>query len=268
MGWIRTINAVQKLWEHLKNKYKIKSLSTRRLNQDVLENCFGCIRYSCGSSYNPTVSQFIAGVKTAIISNLKHSGYRRNCEDDEFVLANNLETFLTHSEDNLIEEEPNYDIGNYVNDVSDAIENIEQATSEAQACAYVCGFLVKKLNIQCNTCKQIFLSPDHQSVHIFTEFRELDPNNTSLNYVCKKFVESVEISASIIKRELNVDSKKMSILKHLEFVVKNSVDFNYLLKCQDHYLKNLENIVHSICFICLKRFLVIKNRDLKKETDK
>lgn len=45
-GWIQTMNAIEKLWKNLQAK-NIKSLSTRRLNQDPLEDCFGCIRYNC-----------------------------------------------------------------------------------------------------------------------------------------------------------------------------------------------------------------------------
>ncbi|CAH2085875.1 unnamed protein product [Euphydryas editha] len=63
-GWIHTLNAIERLWNNLQAK-NIKSLSTRRLNQDPLENCFGCIRYNCGCNYNPTIEQFVAGVKTA-----------------------------------------------------------------------------------------------------------------------------------------------------------------------------------------------------------
>ncbi|XP_052747040.1 uncharacterized protein LOC112046793 [Bicyclus anynana] len=64
-GWIRTIRAVERLWHNLQ-KLNINALATRRLNQDPLENLFGCIRGHCGSNPNPNVPQFIAGLKTSI----------------------------------------------------------------------------------------------------------------------------------------------------------------------------------------------------------
>lgn len=91
-GWIQTINAVERVFKNLL-KENITTLSTRRLNQDPLENFFGCVRYNSGSNDNPTISQFVAGVKTAIISNLKHTGRNKNCENDDSILNNNLSTF-------------------------------------------------------------------------------------------------------------------------------------------------------------------------------
>lgn len=60
----------------------MKSLETRRLQQDALENLFGCIRANCGCNMNPTAVQFVAGFKTAILSNLAHITIG-NCESDE-----------------------------------------------------------------------------------------------------------------------------------------------------------------------------------------
>ncbi|KAG7295057.1 hypothetical protein JYU34_022527 [Plutella xylostella] len=92
-GWIHTMNGIERLFKKLQ-LLKIKSLSTRRLNQDALENFFGCIRYNCGSNVTPTIEQFIAGVKMAIIANLRHTGQKKNCEDDSSILSNNLTCFL------------------------------------------------------------------------------------------------------------------------------------------------------------------------------
>lgn len=87
------LTAMERLWNNL-NIAGIQSLSTRRVNQDPLEIFFGCVRYNCGSNYNPTISQFVAGFKTAIIANLRHSSPQKNCEEDDGILSNNLKTFL------------------------------------------------------------------------------------------------------------------------------------------------------------------------------
>lgn len=92
------MTGVERLWRNLKQKHpKIGSLSTRRLQQDALENCFGCVRSNCGANCNPTVSQFVAGLKTGIISNLSTPNPAANCENDESVVLDNLNLFFTHN---------------------------------------------------------------------------------------------------------------------------------------------------------------------------
>ncbi|CAF4918528.1 unnamed protein product [Pieris macdunnoughi] len=56
-GWIWTINGVERLFKQFANE-GIKSRATRRLQQDPLENLFGCIRGNCGSNSNPTVGTY------------------------------------------------------------------------------------------------------------------------------------------------------------------------------------------------------------------
>ncbi|CAF4918547.1 unnamed protein product [Pieris macdunnoughi] len=56
-GWIWTINGVERLFKQFANE-GIKSRVTRRLQQDPLENLFGCIRGNCGSNSNPTVGTY------------------------------------------------------------------------------------------------------------------------------------------------------------------------------------------------------------------
>lgn len=91
---IKTLNAVERLSSNLEKRYKVKSLSTRRLNQDPLKNCFGCIRSNCGSNPNPNTVQFVAALKTAIIGNLLHSSRNKNCKDDNNVILNDLKSFF------------------------------------------------------------------------------------------------------------------------------------------------------------------------------
>lgn len=82
------------LWESLRQKHpSIKSLATRRLQQDALENLFGCIRANCSSNCSPTNGQFIADLKTSILSNLSHVDYG-NCELDSNLFEKDGETSM------------------------------------------------------------------------------------------------------------------------------------------------------------------------------
>lgn len=93
-GWLRTIHAIEKLRININYKYIIQTLPVRRLNQDPLENCFGCIRSNCRSNPNPTSSQFVAMLKTSLITNLININKNRNCLDDNNDVLNNFKIFL------------------------------------------------------------------------------------------------------------------------------------------------------------------------------
>lgn len=97
-GWIWTLNGIERLWHNLTLKHKIKSIATQRLQQDALENLFGCIRGNCGSNANPTCGQFVAGLKTSILSRLANMGTTGNCKTDNNVIINNFDTLLSVSQ--------------------------------------------------------------------------------------------------------------------------------------------------------------------------
>lgn len=82
IGWVWTLNGVELIFKKLVKDHNVRSLATRRLQQDPLENLFGCIRGNCGSNTNPTTGQFVDGLKTAILSRLAHIGTTGNCEID------------------------------------------------------------------------------------------------------------------------------------------------------------------------------------------
>lgn len=264
-GWIQTINAIERLWKNLQ-KLEITSLATRRLNQDPLENFFGCIRYSCGSNNNPTYQQFVAGVKTAIISNLRHSGRNKNCEDDTAVLANNFKSFFIGETPKKNSEfgksiDFEYNLEELEIVVADAVEEIDQATSESQACGYVSGFIFNKLRHNaCHECREAFLTDSRETIHLFTSFREYGCNE-SLNYCNKSFITCIEIMASLtnnfLKSNASTSQLKAKVITQLDVV-----DFSFLSKCETHYDSNIIFIKTSIFFICVKRFLILRNREI------
>ncbi|KAM7294400.1 uncharacterized protein ISCGN_023906 [Ixodes scapularis] len=67
--------------------------SLRRLQQDPLENLFGIVRQQHGCNDNPTVFQFIAGLKHIMLGKLFKLSESTNCEDDTSFLLAELSTF-------------------------------------------------------------------------------------------------------------------------------------------------------------------------------
>lgn len=264
-GWIHTLNAIEKLWKNLQGM-NIERLFTRRLNQDPLENCFGCIRYSCGSNTNPTIAQFVAGIKTAIITNLRHSGQKKNCQDDSAILCNNLSHFLTADiSNNAHLDRIDFEAEQLQSDISDAAEAIEQGTPEGQACGYVCGFIFKKSNYKdCPDCRRAFLTDSPETIHIFTSFREYDSVHNSLNYVNKNVVQCVETSATIINKYLKTDAYKDNVRENI-ITLLNNVDFSFLDVCKPHLVYNIKHIKTCTFFICIKRYTILKIESLTKK---
>ena len=93
VGWLENITSVRGLWSDLRRDFQWEYLNLRKLNQDPLENLFSVIKQN--GHKVPTVTQFVAGLKTAIVTNLRNSGVRgANCEDDNGSLLTNLNDFL------------------------------------------------------------------------------------------------------------------------------------------------------------------------------
>ncbi|CAH2227295.1 jg20103 [Pararge aegeria aegeria] len=144
IGWQWTLNGIQ---------MSIKSLATRRLQQDPLENLFGCIRGNCGSNCNPTSGQFVAGLKTSILSNLSHIG-GGNCElDSNEVIIGNFKLLLSNGTilKSYTEEAATSSSVWKLNDC-DIHQEVLEESGELQACAYFCGFLIKNYK---NACEKL-----------------------------------------------------------------------------------------------------------------
>lgn len=103
-----------------------------------------------------------------------------------------------------------------VSTLDEFVENVEcnfrnidtpEYSGEMQACAYVCGYIAKKMAITCNQCKNIILTdPNTEVFHLFTTFKEYDDIKTSLKYIQRNFCETVETAANIINDYLNKSS--------------------------------------------------------------
>ncbi|KAK3918525.1 LOW QUALITY PROTEIN: Ubiquitin carboxyl-terminal hydrolase 36 [Frankliniella fusca] len=90
-GWIDNIKCFQRIWKNLHDNFNIRDLNLRTLNQDPIENFFSIIRSTNSSNRNPTVQQFIASMKTAIVNKLSSSFIKgKNCADDPAALLSDM----------------------------------------------------------------------------------------------------------------------------------------------------------------------------------
>lgn len=255
------------------------TLSTRKLNQDPLENCFGCVRSNCGCNPNPTVSQFVAALKTSLITNLINNNKNRNCLDDKNDILNNFKTFLTQNaiDENVISEHdvevstpcPDITFSSILLEKEDFEEmEISQGSGEMQACAYVCGFIYKNMTPNCSKCKSVMLSdPNTEVCHLFTSFKEYSNLKASLNYVNTDFCQVVENAAILINNYLNENAHTAKIKYNLKKICE-PINKDWLRGCEDHFTKNCQQIIDSTIAICIKRFCKIKNQCFSEAASK
>lgn len=270
-GWLRTLNAIERVYKNLE-KYNLKSLSPRRLNQDPLENCFGCIRSNCGSNPNPTSVQFIAALKTGMITNLINNNKNRNCADDNNDLLGNFKVFIEkgcEEQDNAPSSAP---ILERVHGAEEEdVQNIEipQCSGEMQACAYVCGFIIKHLDLNCELCKKIMLADQNTEVfHLFTSFKEYNDRTPSLKYVKPSFCSAVENAATLINNYLKENSHKENVKLSIKQICENKTNFDWLRGCIEHYENNKNKIIESTIAVCIKRYCIKINREFTEEASK
>ncbi|KAL1492871.1 hypothetical protein ABEB36_011048 [Hypothenemus hampei] len=99
-GWIQTIYGLRRIWLDL-DKDLFKFLSPRYLNQDCIENFFGCIRNNLGRNRNLSADHFLRSFKTLLINNLtspRSAGF--NCENGQSDgLLTNLKEFFYFKDD-------------------------------------------------------------------------------------------------------------------------------------------------------------------------
>jgi len=141
-GWIKTINSVTQLFLYLREKYDLKFLLTRRLNQDCLENFFGVIRTKGGCCDNPTAVQFVNHFKRVCCTSLLLQVTTGNTAADDDQMLINLKSCLSLK--NVTKHSSvKHNVSN-LNKVSVSDFTI-RSMPEQNAFVYVCGYLLKKM---------------------------------------------------------------------------------------------------------------------------
>lgn len=136
---------------------------------------------------------------------------------------------------------------------------MSQCSGEMQACAYVCGFMIKRLGPNCKQCLTAMLADQNTEVsHLFTSFKEYENMHSSLFYVSQNFTKTVETAATIVNQYLNVQGCEVNIKKTLKQILIRDIDFQWLHYCTDiaHFEYNKLYIIISTISICLKRHCI------------
>jgi hypothetical protein len=191
-----TINGTFQVWKSVQPS--IQFLCTRRLNQDPLENFFGCIRQQGGNCDTPTPIQFTRAFRKLFYDNYL-SPSNTNCAAD-------LDAMLVRCKDTRKTTEPaaSNEIATTVpfqiEEVDYQLPLVEQNLMKANAITYVTGYLLRKClqKHNCQVCSKVLSNQNEldSSDKLFCYFKAYDskkslyggltvPTTSLIQYVTK-----------------------------------------------------------------------------------
>lgn len=258
-NWVKTLRGFIYIWKKV-NACGFKYLCTRRINQDPVENFFGCIRSHGVRNINPSCYSFICSFKTLIINNFSspHSP-NANCEEDDNKVLNSLKSLLTVDRD-----EGGNDI--LVNlDVSDIEFNNVTDPGIVSTHAYIAGYIakgIKKKIDDCQTCMNqlqaapsSFPSEEHSLIQereywakslirTKTQFRRMFTNMTILfNQVIRQIILKNNIKKQLKFIFLNKLYNPFLCKEHNIFDLYIDIFLNFFIFT---YLKNINSILKGL----------------------
>lgn len=250
-----TVAGVIGMWERLGGELGI--LSTRRLQQDALENFFGVVRQRGGQNDAPNPTQFRNAYRQASVNSLLQAPASANCEPDTDSLVNILtsETARVNRPHPAVTVTTNFAPG-CVFDVP-----IDVATSNVLA--YIAGYLVRKgcEGHTCSVCTSVLVTGDKTATcdrDTFTELKsftgEVDGDVGSLHVVSDMFYDFVCRAYTIGQSLAPSMLTGTGIVRRLSTCLESSDEHNALLRvlCPGNVLGKMGEIfmrmqVHKLC---------------------
>lgn len=257
-GMKLTLNAVIQLCDELfaEEEGHVKFLTTRKLNQDKLENTFSIVRQKGGYNRNPSVAELNSIFAKIMTSKLIRSSINTNCEFDDDQVT--LETAIELATQELLHGKQDSDVKA---DFYSEKENFEdccltfQASNEMPiieeaSVRYVAGFVAHKIlpKIGCHDCKEIIQKDSEvlsspSELFIFYKNYNKDTNFGSLFAPSAAFYEACCTHVNVFKY---IFANKPSILGIKELIIKKCKEETpdwFSGKCEEHKLQMLSYLI-------------------------
>ncbi|KRT84953.1 hypothetical protein AMK59_277 [Oryctes borbonicus] len=240
-NWILALKGLRYIWNKLE-QVGFKFLSLRNINQDPLENLFGCIRAHGFRDVNPTCSNFVYLFKTSVLNNAMnaHSKFA-NCEEDGSTgLLDSFKCILECHDENY-GHTAHFSGNIHVSPLKD--NSVSEATK-----AYVAGYVARQLlNVvrNCDTCKKELIADEQTDLHAVIQARSYSPQALCYpsTYFSKLFGNLIHIIADTLPQ--------IGHLKHVSVIMKTFIFENLksTFSCTSHQL--FEHMVNfTITFMC------------------
>lgn len=265
-NWIITLNSFKYLWLKLKSN-GFKFFLTRHINQDPLENLFGCVRSHGIRNIQPDCYQFLCSFKTLLINNFTSIRSAGNCEHDDSEEA--LDNFKKFVESGF--NFPNLSKFEYENKIinlplSNPPDTIELAPISDMAIGYISGYLartvLKEFNF-CRLCKSELISNTENNPLI----KARDFTKKSLMHPSDKFqrvIAQMLLLTKFILPKFNEDFIGKQLISLLD------VNIEFTLTCPKHELKKFiyEKFKNFFIFTNIKNINnILKGIDRRIYTD-
>lgn len=236
-NWVTTLRGFIYLWQKVKG-CGFEFLCPRNLNQDPLENFFGCIRSHGFRNVNPTCSSFISSFKALLINNFMapHSA-GSNCEEDETEGAiDALRQFLLG-----IEEDDG--VTPFPQTAIDANFVLSSSGPTNATHSYIAGYIARQLLRlvgQCPVCRSQLIvnyNSNHEqdviSMRQYTARSLLRPNTQYMQV----FSQSLQILVHYLPKLCLEDKLHSKLLFLLSHYIKNNFDCSEHNILQIYFLK-------------------------------
>lgn len=253
-NWLYTIENIQYLASKLFNEHDLKSIWLRHLNQDPLENFFGCVRSHGFRNVHPTCAGFDAAFASLLINNLtsNHSP-GSNCEMDSATAFKSLNKLFFDNNVTSSCAQVELNIEHITNhEIIVGLENKNDPRVKAEL-EYVAGYVLRntKKNIfkNCEECRKSFYNENKDNTYI--KAREHMFYKKCLTYPSHDFIKRFSDMQDLITHIIKSDSTKPQIKTYIKTVLHVILEFNFV-KCSVHKKECIEYIFDLACnfFLC------------------
>lgn len=254
-NWIMTIENAEHLINMLSQKYGLTSVWMRHLNQDPVENFFGCVRSHGHRNTSPTCAGFEAAFASLLVNNLTNHSTGSNCEPDTGKVFTSLKKIFFSATNETSNHKTSVNLG----ETEISITNIDIKMNDVKIrnqLEYVAGYVLRKLRIKifkkCKKCNACFVSNEVEK-NILNE-REYFKNKRSLTYPSFFMLECFSIIQDII-HEMRKEYCNMSMydIKNYIRTILSSIMKEYYkrIECAEHK----ENVIHFLENFTINFFL-------------
>lgn len=262
-NWISTIQGFIYIWQKL-SREQFEFLCPRNLNQDPVENFFGCIRSHGFRNVNPTCEAFINSFKSLLVNNFVSShSPGANCEEDMHEGAlNNLKCFLYPSTAVSDKNEENMAVPI---EITKTFVFEENNFTQIQSHSYIAGYMAKsifKLIGVCKSCRNDLVSDVSEVHHQLIYSRAYGPK--ALLRPHTNFTEIFSKCNQVLHHYLPIICHEKDLSLKLSEKINKYVSFNF--SCKKHNIKNIfiQKFVHFYIYCWIKNVNKILKGDDKR----
>ena len=255
-GWIENIKSFRMLWRKVQAA-GLDILRLRHVNQDPVENLFCLIRQCGGSSTDITVKQFIAALKTCLITRFASPVKDKNCIDDDSYFLNTLQPLLNlmPHEEHQLPQQTSLVRGDTL-DFNEA-----GATAELQTTHLLTSVMSGlSKDVKCDSCLSLLTSAQPSQNALFALNSTLTTFPSSVLLAC--FIEARKLFESKFKEILHKSEVVAEVVKACDCAIR----YQSLL-CPDHQEDSINRglISEKIAEVLIKSKVAFCNSKFKEK---